>query len=127
MRISVGTWAMQNPSAAANWTLALGVEADRGTLFGEVLSHWAVQDLAAATKYVQGVADLGAQQAAAVALAPYLAQNDPQAALRWAREFPQASVRDEAMRAVYRQWLANDAAAAQAWAATSEGQRLTGP
>ena len=102
------------------------MDPDRGALFGEVLSHWAVQELSAATTYVQAVTDPRALQAAAAALAPYLAQQDPQAALRWARELPQAAARDEALRAVYRHWLANDAPAAQAWAATPEGRGATG-
>jgi hypothetical protein len=126
MKISLGAWAMRNPALAADWTLAIGVDTDRGTLFGEVLSHWAIQDLSAATKYVQALTDPSAQQAAAVALAPYLTQNDPLAALRWARELPEAA-QIAAMRAVYRQWLANDATAAQAWAVTPEGRKIEGP
>jgi hypothetical protein len=50
-------------------------------------------------------------------LVSYLVRQDPPAALAWAQELTQIPTRNDIVLAAYREWLADDPAAARAWAA----------
>lgn len=116
---SVGVWAQQDPAAAAAWAVEVNEGAGRDALLSAAVAHWALQDVEAAKRYVTGLGDDVLQRAGAITLAPQLAQSDPRAALDWASRLPLAAARDETTLFIYRQWLAEEPAAARAWALSS--------
>lgn len=88
----------------------------RDTWLAAVVSNWAVQDSSSAAHYVASLADAAAQQAAAIVLAPTLAQTEPRRALGWTLGLAGDARRDATVVA-FQTWLGNDPVAARAWQA----------
>jgi hypothetical protein len=78
------------------------------------LSYWLLQDASAVRAFVQSLpGDLQTQ--AATAVAPGLAQKDPQGAMTWAETLSSPAARSSAQAAVFARWRENAPGAAEAW------------
>lgn len=121
--VAIGSaWAQNDAPAAARWAAQLPATPARTEALAGALSYWALQDSPSAQAFVAAL-DVSTQPRGAAEIAPLLAQQDPEAALRWAQSLPAEAARDAATQAAFGRWFDNAPESARAWLATAKLSR----
>ncbi|MGZ4963630.1 MAG: hypothetical protein ACXWKG_10280 [Limisphaerales bacterium] len=111
-------WLRYDPHAAANWALNVVDDAgSRAFALTSVFERWAAQDAKAASDYAITL-EQSDQTYAIAAVAPALAGNNPQEAIKWAQSFGEEDARDLATHYVVTTWARNQPSEAAAWVTT---------
>lgn len=111
-------WTKFDPQGAVNWAMNITNDPSaRAFALTSVFESWAAQDAKGASSYIAtlGQAD---QTYGIAAVAPALAANSAQDAIRWAQGFDEDDTRNLATHAVVTAWARNAPADAAAWVAT---------
>ncbi len=82
----------------------------------QLVAEWTQQDYQSAGKWLAAAPDSPAKHTAVLAYAQAIAEYEPQVADQWAMTIPPGPVRDEALRAIYRNWPSSDPTGAAAFA-----------
>ena len=111
---AISGWAWSDAKAVAQYALTLPAGATRSDAFAEALPRWVEKDPVAATEWINRQ-DSGPEfDSGIVAVANHqsMIQGQPSTAMALAGNISDPSVRSHTLRAVFRQWAANDPAAA---------------
>jgi hypothetical protein len=108
-------WAAQAPQAAADFALTLPAGESRQQMLLHALVEWIGKDLAAASRWVDGLAPSPQNDPAVTAIAtdPTLVRINPEVAWNWAESLASREARLRALGDVATLWAAQDAAAAR--------------
>jgi len=109
-------WATTAAPQAAQWAAGISDDRLRVQVLANIAMAWSDQDVqAAATLAINGLGSGRVQDDALVGIALRWAQSDPEATAAWVGQFPQGSLRLDAMDAVASVWSVNDSSGAREW------------
>ncbi len=83
---------------------------------GDLIGQWTQQDYKGAGTWLAAAAESPAKQAAVHAYAEAVAEYEPKVAEQWAMTLPAGTLREDTLKAIYRNWPSNDPQGASAFA-----------
>jgi hypothetical protein len=110
-------WARSDAEAALSWAESLPDAASRDAVLPNILSVIGETDLRQATQMFSRLSPT-AQESAVGTIASRWADEDPQAASRWAATLPEGRVRERAVNDVIGRWAEIDPYNAASWLST---------
>ncbi len=127
-----GAWAPHDPIGAAEWAVQIPDRASREAAMVRVTQAMVHTDIASTAAWLDKLRVGGERDVSVAAFAESVTSRDPESAVAWAATVADDRKREEAFCAVYRQWKANDAAAANRWlgataALSAEAKKRIGP
>jgi len=106
---AVGSWALREPQAAAEWVRLLSGEEGRARALESVVVNWAETDAIAAAKFAMENLPSGkGLDRAVVAAVQRWAQSDPSSAAEWIERFEPGALQSAATDNLVANWFAGD-------------------
>ena len=118
VRAALSQWAGSSPESAAKFVERMP-GAERSGPMESVVSNWASRDTASAAAWLDRQPSGPTKDAALRTLARKVAQEDPEAALTWARGISEEKDRIRQTESIARDWLRQDPSSARSWISTS--------
>lgn len=118
VRAALSQWAGSSPESAAKFVERMP-EAERSGPMESVVGNWAARDTASAAAWLDRQPAGPSKDAALRTLSRKIAQEDPEAALTWARGISNEKDRLRQTESIARDWLRQDPNSARSWISTS--------
>jgi len=119
MRDITTTWAQKSPVDAVTWLERQNNSRSQQESLSAAYSTWAAKDPLPASQHLDAMPPSAARDYAINGFITPIAKEDPQAAVTWAAQIGNASLRESATLRAAQNYFAQDAASAQAWLPTS--------
>ena len=112
----VDQWAHQDPGEAANWVMENTDNTDRLEAVESLMGAWMTSSPMEASRWLAELPEGGVKDGAILAMtASRAVQRDPEANVAWSASIQDPTLRTEAVKSAFGDWVASDPQGAEAW------------